>query len=187
MIRIGHIPAVVVLAAVSCKGALGDYDAEGYFETAEVTVSAEASGRILFFDAEEGDTVAAGSLLGCIDTVQLHLTRKQLEMTYRSVMDNRPDVGSQLEAMEEQLRKLALEKERVSRLLEDGAVDLGDLARTVFILEMDTKTLCSEDCKGICPGCGVNLNQGKCVCKKDVDPRLAVLAQLLERDHGEEK
>ena len=72
-------------------------------------------------------------------------------------------------------------------LLEDGAVDLGELARTVFILEMDTKTLCSEDCKGICPGCGVDLNQGTCVCKRDVDPRLAVLAQLLDRDHGEEK
>ena len=70
-------------------------------------------------------------------------------------------------------------------LLEDGAVDLGDLARTVFILEMDTKTLCSEDCKGICPGCGVDLNQGTCTCKKEVDPRLAVLAKLLDKDHGE--
>jgi len=66
-------------------------------------------------------------------------------------------------------------------LLEDGAVDVGDLARTACILEMDTKTLCSEDCKGICPGCGVNLNQGSCVCKKEADPRLAVLAKLLER------
>jgi uncharacterized protein len=67
-------------------------------------------------------------------------------------------------------------------LLEDGCVDVGELARTAFILEMDTKTLCSEDCKGICPGCGVNLNQGSCTCKKETDPRLAVLAQLLERD-----
>lgn len=67
-------------------------------------------------------------------------------------------------------------------LLEDGCVDLGDLARTMFILEMDTKTLCSEDCKGICPGCGVDLNQGSCTCKKEVDPRLAVLAKLLEKD-----
>ena len=72
-------------------------------------------------------------------------------------------------------------------LLEDGAVDLGDLARTVFILEMDTKTLCSEDCKGICPGCGVDLNQGTCTCKREVDPRLAVLAKLLDRDNGEKK
>ena len=67
-------------------------------------------------------------------------------------------------------------------VLEDGCVDVGDLARTAFILEMDTKTLCSEDCKGICPGCGVDLNQGSCTCKKDADPRLAVLAKLLEKD-----
>ncbi len=67
-------------------------------------------------------------------------------------------------------------------VLEDGCVDVGDLARTAFILEMDTKTLCSEDCKGICPGCGVDLNQGSCTCKKQVDPRLAVLAQLLEKN-----
>lgn len=72
-------------------------------------------------------------------------------------------------------------------LLEDGAVDLGDLARTAFILDMDTKTLCSEDCKGICPGCGVDLNQGTCTCKKEVDPRLAVLAKLLDKDTGEKK
>ena len=70
-------------------------------------------------------------------------------------------------------------------VLEDGCVDVGDLARTAFILEMDTKTLCSEDCKGICPGCGVDLNQGSCTCKKQVDTRLAVLAQLLEKDKNE--
>jgi len=66
-------------------------------------------------------------------------------------------------------------------LLEDGSFDLGELARTVFLLEMDTKILCSEDCKGLCPRCGADLNQGPCGCKKDVDPRLAVLAKLLEQ------
>lgn len=65
-------------------------------------------------------------------------------------------------------------------LLEDGEVDVGDLARTAFILGMDTKTLCSEDCKGLCPRCGADLNLGPCSCKKEVDPRLAVLAKLLE-------
>lgn len=65
-------------------------------------------------------------------------------------------------------------------LLEDGAVDLTDLARTAFILDMDTKTLCSEDCKGLCPRCGADLNLGPCSCKKELDPRLAVLAKLLE-------
>lgn len=67
-------------------------------------------------------------------------------------------------------------------VLTDGCVDVGELARTAFILEMDAKTLCAEDCKGICPGCGVDLNQGSCTCKKEVDPRLAVLARLLEKE-----
>ena len=65
--------------------------------------------------------------------------------------------------------------------LEDGTVDVGELARTAFILGMDTKTLCSEDCKGLCPRCGVDLNLGPCSCKKETDPRLAVLAKLLEK------
>ena len=65
-------------------------------------------------------------------------------------------------------------------LLEEGKVDAADLARTAFILEMDTKTLCSEDCKGLCPRCGADLNLGPCSCKKEVDPRLAALAKLLE-------
>lgn len=66
-------------------------------------------------------------------------------------------------------------------LLEDGVADVGDLARTAFILDMDTKTLCSEDCKGLCPRCGADLNLGSCSCKKETDPRLAVLAKLLEK------
>ncbi len=65
-------------------------------------------------------------------------------------------------------------------LLEEGKVDAGDLARTAFILGMDTKTLCSEDCKGLCSRCGADLNLGPCSCKKEVDPRLAALAKLLE-------
>ena len=65
-------------------------------------------------------------------------------------------------------------------LLENGKVDVGDLARTAFILGMDSKTLCSEDCKGLCPRCGADLNLGPCSCQKETDPRLAVLAKLLE-------
>ena len=68
-------------------------------------------------------------------------------------------------------------------LLENDEVDLGDLVRTMFILDLDTKTLCSEDCKGLCPKCGADLNQGSCGCvTKTVDPRWAALAKLLEKD-----
>ena len=66
-------------------------------------------------------------------------------------------------------------------LLEDGKADAGDLARTAFILGMDSKTLCSEDCKGLCPRCGADLNLGPCSCGKEPDPRLAALATLLDK------
>lgn len=67
-------------------------------------------------------------------------------------------------------------------LLDQGEVDVGELAYTAFILDMDTKHLCSEDCKGLCPGCGVNLNQAPCRCKKQADPRWAALEQLLNKN-----
>ena len=63
-------------------------------------------------------------------------------------------------------------------LLDNGTVDLSELARETFILNMPSKTLCREDCRGLCSGCGVNLNYEKCRCKKEVDPRLAALAKL---------
>ncbi len=64
----------------------------------------------------------------------------------------------------------------------DGTLELEGLMRDVFLLELDTKNLCSEDCKGLCSGCGADLNREPCRCKKEVDPRLAALAQLLEQD-----
>ena len=77
------------------------------------------------------------------------------------------------------------DNDEILLLEEDGTIDLDELARTMFILEMDAKTLCSEDCKGICPGCGVNLNQGSCTCQKETDPRLAALAQLLHKNDNQ--
>ena len=65
-------------------------------------------------------------------------------------------------------------------LLDGTEVDLDELAQTAFILAMDTKNLCSEDCKGLCAKCGADLNLGPCGCRPEVDPRLAALAQLLD-------
>ena len=65
-------------------------------------------------------------------------------------------------------------------LLEGSEVDLDELVTTAFVLAMDTKNLCSEDCKGLCAKCGADLNLGPCGCRPEVDPRLAALAQLLD-------
>ena len=105
----------------SCNANKGEYDAGGYFETVEVTVSSEANGRILYMDVEEGMPVEAGKVLGCIDTVQLYLNMLQLMKSEESVLNSRPDIDKQLDAMKEQLNTLRHEKERVENLLADGA------------------------------------------------------------------
>ena len=65
--------------------------------------------------------------------------------------------------------------------LEGNMADMDDIVRTVFILNMDSKLLCSDDCKGLCCRCGKNLNLGKCDCRKEIDPRFAALQQLLNK------
>ena len=65
--------------------------------------------------------------------------------------------------------------------LEGDSADLDDIVRTVFVLNLDSKLLCREDCKGLCCRCGRNLNDGPCACQKELDPRFAALKQLLEK------
>lgn len=65
-------------------------------------------------------------------------------------------------------------------LLQGDAADLDDILTTAFVLNMESKFLCSEDCQGLCSACGKNLNDGPCDCRPEPDPRLAVLAQLLK-------
>jgi uncharacterized protein len=63
---------------------------------------------------------------------------------------------------------------------EDMQIDLDEIIRCDVALNLPSKFLCKDDCKGICSGCGRNLNKEACVCKKEIDPRLAVLQQLLD-------
>ena len=65
-------------------------------------------------------------------------------------------------------------------LLEGTELDLDEAVTTAFVLAMDTKNLCSDDCKGLCAKCGADLNLGPGGCRPEVDPRLAALAQLLD-------
>lgn len=62
----------------------------------------------------------------------------------------------------------------------DMKLDLDELLYSEVIVNLPMKHICKEDCKGICPKCGKNLNEGKCGCpEKEIDPRLSALAELL--------
>ena len=66
-------------------------------------------------------------------------------------------------------------------LLQDFKLDLYELCFTEVVLAMPSKHLCKEDCKGLCPECGKDLNDGPCGCATTSgDPRMAALAKLLE-------
>lgn len=49
---------------------------------------------------------------------------------------------------------------------EASTVELTDAVRDALLLEMPMRFLCSEDCRGLCPRCGVNLNKGSCACQE---------------------
>lgn len=60
-------------------------------------------------------------------------------------------------------------------------VDLTDIVVENIILSLPMKFICKEDCKGLCPKCGRNLNYETCNCQqKDIDPRLNILSKLLQ-------
>ncbi|MBQ7204104.1 MAG: DUF177 domain-containing protein [Eubacterium sp.] len=63
-------------------------------------------------------------------------------------------------------------------VVESCKLDLDDFIYQEIQLYLPHKMLCKDDCAGICQKCGKNLNDGKCDCEKDVDPRLAALLQL---------
>ncbi len=65
-------------------------------------------------------------------------------------------------------------------VIPDMVLDLDALAQEDLLLDLPSKVLCKDDCQGICPQCGKNLNDGPCDCKEPVDPRLAGLLSLLD-------
>ncbi len=63
----------------------------------------------------------------------------------------------------------------------DYKLDIDALLRDDILLELPSKLLCKEDCKGLCIKCGKNLNDGSCSCEtQETDPRMAILKQLLQ-------
>ena len=76
-------------------------------------------------------------------------------------------------------KKLASEDSEEYIEVPDSLLDIEELARTVFYLELPSRVLCKEDCKGLCSQCGANKNVENCSCLDyDVDVRLAKLREL---------
>lgn len=74
----------------------------------------------------------------------------------------------------------AFDEEEIFPIDEHHQVDLTEAIRQHVLLDLPMSTLCREDCAGLCPQCGHDLNFGPCECKPEVDARMSVLQQLLD-------
>lgn len=129
----------------ACGNGAPKYDATGTFGTTEVLVSAEASGRLLYFDIEEGMLLKAGEEVGVVDTVQLYLKKLQLEASIKSVEEQRPDILKQVAATKEQISAAQRERNRVANLLKVGAANQKQLDDAEDQLEVLRKQLVAQN------------------------------------------
>ena len=91
------------------------------FETTDVIVSAKTIGEIKDFNIEEGMTVTAGQRLGCIDTVQLHLKKGQLNASQSATVSRKLDENTQVASIKQQIANLKTERERFVELVNENA------------------------------------------------------------------
>lgn len=101
--------------AIGCGGG-GDPDAYGNFEATEVVVSAEASGQLLWFSADDGRRLESGALVGVIDTTQLALERAQMTAERAATRSRANEVASQIKMLRSQHEIAEREYARTTRL-----------------------------------------------------------------------
>ncbi len=130
--------AAILALMTSCGSGDGSYDASGAFEATEVIVSAETSGRILSFSPDEGSLITAGQNLGCIDSIQIYLKKRQLEASLDGLESRRPDIPVQTAALARQIATAKSERQRVENLLDANAANqkqLDDLNAQIEVLQ----------------------------------------------------
>lgn len=129
--------AALILLLIACSNDNGKFDATGTFESEEIIVSSEATGRLINFNVEEGLALRNNQVVGLVDTVQLYLKKKQLEASIRAIMNKTPDINTQLAIIQEQIQTAEREKKRIEPLVMEGAAttkQLDDINSQVDVL-----------------------------------------------------
>ena len=118
--KVNFIILLLALVGISCSDD-SKSDAYGQFEADKITISAEVSGKLLWFKANEGSTLGKGNYIGLIDTVQHHLRKTELQSAIQSVRTNIAKLDAQAEVYRAQLSTADKELKRLSTLKENNA------------------------------------------------------------------
>ncbi len=133
---------------VSCKKNNNDFDASGTFETDEIIVSSELSGKIIRLDIDEGQLLAKDSAIGEVDAMNISLQKEQVEANIQALSERTADVGPQVRLLENQLKvqqsqldNLLHERTRIENLLKRDAATGKQLDDINAQIDVATKTL----------------------------------------------
>lgn len=132
----------------SCNGNETLSDAYGNFEATEVLVSAEVSGKLITFTAEEGQRLTHYEEVGLVDTTQLALKKKQLEASRKIIRSRLTGVQRQVAVVEAQLKVAQREKRRIEQLVQDQAAtgkQLDDITGQIEVFERQADALSSQN------------------------------------------
>jgi len=173
----------LLLLVAACKNNGPQADAYGNFEADELIISAEANGRILELQLEEGQSVTPGQILGRIDSTQLVLKREQLQAAIRAIAAKRPAISAQLAVVAKQLNSakqqlgaLKREKQRVESLLKSDAAtpkQLDDLNDQILLAERQMDVIFEQQ-----SATGATLSTQKSGLLAEIQPLQKQIAQL---------
>jgi HlyD family secretion protein len=115
------ITLLLLTSLISCNKNNDKADGYGNFEATEVTISAEANGKIEYLKLEEGDILEPTIQVGLIDTTQLHFNKQQLIASKSTVYSKSSNVLSQVKVLQEQLKTTLIEKKRIQNMFAENA------------------------------------------------------------------
>jgi HlyD family secretion protein len=134
--RVFYAITALFCCFAACNNGNKEADAYGVFEATEIIISSENNGKLLEFNVQEGHTYKQGEELGHIDTFQLYLQIQQLDASIKAMLARRPDMPSQVRALQDKLSTLEKEEMRVKNLVNANAAstkDLDDLTAEINI------------------------------------------------------
>jgi HlyD family secretion protein len=112
---------LILISLVSCTKNNEKADGYGNFEATEVTISAEANGKIDYLKLEEGDILEPNTQVGLIDTTQLYFNKQQLIASKSTVFSKSKNVLSQTNVLREQLKTTLIEQKRIQNMFAENA------------------------------------------------------------------
>jgi HlyD family secretion protein len=142
------IAFLVLINLAACNSNNDKADGYGNFEATEVTISAEANGKINYLQIEEGSTLEPNTQVGLIDTIQLYLNKQQLIATKTTIASKSTNVLSQKAIFIEQLKTTLIEQKRIQNMFAENAAtqrQVDEINGKVNVLNEQIKSVITQD------------------------------------------